>query len=212
MQKERLSEHLRRYYEEQQPSEKQMEQLLEMVETIPPEATGNNNHSTGSASIVEWLMRVWRGPARPLWLASLFALGLFISASLITNSGDITQLVVQEISLNHNKRLSVEFPVETYAELSQQMNKLDFMLRPSARVDGSRYQLLGGRYCSIQGRLAAQLKFQDEAGEIHTLYQTLHTEALTELEEGRVQQNGLNITLWNEAGLLYGLASPVSLP
>ncbi|MCU7905864.1 MAG: hypothetical protein KZQ76_08390 [Candidatus Thiodiazotropha sp. (ex Epidulcina cf. delphinae)] len=212
MQKERLSEHLRRYYEEKQSSEKQMERLLEIAETMPPEAAGNNNHPIGPALIAEWLMHVLQGPARPVLPVLLLALGLFIATSLITYSGDITQLVVQEISLNHNKRLSVEFPVETYAGLNQQMSRLDFILRPSARVGGNRYRLLGGRYCSIQGRLAAQLKFQDEEGNIHTLYQTLQTEALTELEEGRVQQNGLNITLWNEAGLLYGLAGPVSIP
>ena len=210
MQKERLSEHLRRYYEQKQPAQKQMEQLLEMAEIPSSAAASGNNYPAASLLIAEWFRRASQGPARHALLASLLLLGLFISALMIPDSGDVTQLVAQEISLNHNKQLAVEFPLETYAALSQQMGKLDFIVRPSARVDPSHYQLLGGRYCSIQGKLAAQLKFQDQQGAIHTLYQTLQSDALTELEEGRVQLNGLNITLWQEAGLLYGLASPIA--
>lgn len=210
----RLSEHLRRYYEEKQPSEKQMDRLLAMANSPSSRKTTSNSYFTNSASRFKWLRRGSQGPMRPAYLISLLALSFIFSTLMVlnTNFGDVSQRVAQEISLNHNKQLMLEFPADSYLALRKQMSKLDFILRPSTRITSSQYQLLGGRYCSIQGHLAAQLKLEDDRGDIHTLYQTLRTGELTKLTDGSLQMNGLNISLWYEAGLLYGMASPVTTP
>ena len=209
MQKVRLSEHLRRYYEEKQLSEKQMDQLLTLAKKPSSGANPTKSERAKTVSLFMWVQRRWQSPAQPVYLLSLFALGFILSALLITDFGDMRQRIAKEISLNHNKQLTLEFHADNFNALREQMSKLDFILRPSSRFENSQYQLLGGRYCSIQGQLAAQLKFQDDQGSIHTLYQTLQTGALTKLAEASLQVDGLNISLWYESGLLYGMASPI---
>jgi hypothetical protein len=186
-----------------------MEKLLSMVKTQSKEAVEPAYSSLSSGFFTKWFARIWPISTPPVRLASLFVLGLFMTVILTTYNGDITDQVVQEVMLNHSKRLFVEFAVETYAGLGEQMTKLDFIPRASKRLARDRYQLLGARYCSIHGQLATQIKLRGDAGEIHTLYQTLYSEALIKLSEGSVQRNGLKILLWTEAGLLYVLASPI---
>ncbi|NIP30529.1 MAG: hypothetical protein GTO02_11210, partial [Candidatus Dadabacteria bacterium] len=53
--------------------------------------------------------------------------------------------------MNHNKKLSVEVVSKDYSELSLMLKKLDFALvKPDSQFTKN-YELLGGRYCSIQG-------------------------------------------------------------
>jgi len=66
--------------------------------------------------------------------------------------------------------------------------------------------MLGGRYCSIQGRLAAQIKLEDEAGRVLTLYQTRFSEAFEGISEQRCELDGIQVRIWREGGLLFGLA------
>jgi len=84
---------------------------------------------------------------------------------------------------------------------------LDFGLaRPESLA--ANYRLIGGRYCSIQGRLAAQLKVEDtNSGEIATLYITPVTERLIGISDQQVVHDNVNIKLWKADNFFYGLAT-----
>jgi hypothetical protein len=73
--------------------------------------------------------------------------------------------------------------------------------------------VLGGRYCSIQGVTAAQLRLRDQAGWIRTLYQVPYEVSrfgvLPDIGAGEqpklTQVRGLTVELWVEKGLLFAL-------
>lgn len=202
MAKQRLSTHLRQYYGEKQPSPAKLAYLVAMADMASEEAL-----KEGAVQ-----RKPLRGDVLPVLRPALvlsLALAAIIAFFFLRPMRDVTQQVAKEIVLNHNKRLALEFLSETYVDLGDQMSKLDFSLVRSKKIDAQSFRVIGGRYCSIQGDLAAQIKLQDEAGRIYTLYQTALTEDLLKLEVGERQQDGLKVKLWREAGLLFGLAGPI---
>ena len=80
-------------------------------------------------------------------------------------------------------------------------------MRPARSVAGV-FDLLGGRYCSIQGGLAAQIKVRDTTdGRIHTLYATQMTPALEKIGAREDVRDEVRITLWSEGDVFFGLAT-----
>lgn len=198
---QRLSEHLHAYYEgESLPSEK-LTHLLDMAETVRDE--GRKEHTPRKKMILSSVR-----PPRRFTSVLLLALAAMMVLFFFQPSSDVRQRVAKEAVLNHNKGLSVEFSSEDYADLRRKMSKLDFALVNPKRIDPERFRVFGGRYCSIQGELAAQIKFQDETGRIYTLYQTALTGDLKNLKTGTLQQDGLQLTLWQEAGLFFAFVGP----
>ncbi len=142
-------------------------------------------------------------------VVALFLLPLsFLDSERVGMPGaePLASSILREVALNHNKNLGVEFPADGYAELRQQMGELDFSLRAPRRVADRGLEMIGGRYCSIQGRLAAQIKLQYDGGRILTLYQTAIDEFFEGLPEFMREEDGVQIRVWREDGLLFALA------
>ena len=98
------------------------------------------------------------------WAASLFIIvmvGQFVyhQQSLQEN---LTTLVLEEIAMNHNKRLDAEYEATVPDLLQSAMQRLDFSLDLPPGIKQN-FQLIGGRYCSIQSGLAAQLKVRSNS-------------------------------------------------
>ena len=204
MAKQHLSTHLRQYYEEKEPSVAKLAYLVAMADMASDLRPKNEDTQKNTVSASgDGDRRIW------ITLGLSFALAAMLALFFLQPMADVTQRVAKEIVLNHNKRLSVEFPSENYADLGELMSKLDFSLVRSKKIYAQDFRVLGGRYCSIQGDLAAQIRLQDEAGRIYTLYQAALTDDLLKLEVGDLQQDGLKLKLWREAGLFFGLVGPV---
>ena len=87
------------------------------------------------------------------------------------------------------------------------MDRLDFKLAPIKDLPG-KFSLLGGRYCSIQGKLAAQLKVKDiVSGNIATLYVTTSTDKLEKIANQQVVFDNVTIRMWQDGKNFYGLAT-----
>ena len=95
------------------------------------------------------------------------------------------------------------------------LNQLPFPLRPPLHANGKAndvttapsFALLGGKYCSIQGVKAAQLKLrQHQSGIIHTLYIWPLTQTFKHLQAGAYKTDGVKVNVWADQHLLYGLA------
>ncbi len=112
----------------------------------------------------------------------------------------------QEVALNHKKQLGVEFSGTDYESLRTQMSKLDFVLAAPTRLQNAGLRLVGARYCSIQGHLAAQIKLQDDRGQEYTLYQTHLPSPVPTLAAEDYSVNSVRIQEWQEAGLFFALA------
>ena len=68
---------------------------------------------------------------------------------------------------------------------------------------------MGARYCSIQGKLAAQLRLQDKASQkIYTLYQVSgNAYDLPSPHEVRtIDLDGIRVKIWQEKGVWLALA------
>ncbi len=194
MPEQRLDQHLQRFYADKRPSEACLDRLAALAESTPaakPSAPVKTRRVT---------------PAYLAVAASLLLI-LFGGVFLLQPGHNANWLVAKEIAVNHNKHLAIEFPTSDYHELNRLMDKLDFSSVISKRLPPGQYRLLGGRYCSIQGQLALQLKLQDRAGNRYTLYQAPLNKLLTGIQQGEQVIDGVRITLWREAGLLLGLAS-----
>ncbi len=123
-----------------------------------------------------------------------------------TSGDELIVRVAQEVAMNHNKQLASEFISDNYSKLAATMDKLDFIIKSPEQLKDSEYQLLGARYCSIQGRIAAQINLVNQHGESMTLYVTQLNDALSVLQNKSQSHENLLISNWHENGLFYSLA------
>jgi hypothetical protein len=122
-------------------------------------------------------------------------------------SEDVTRQVIDEVAYNHNKQMTMEVKSANLAEVTNYLSKLGFSLISSKLLPTTKWDLLGGRYCSIHGKLAAQLKVRNrEDNRIYTLYQALLPEQMADINQLEDYADGVNVKLWREKGLLLGLA------
>jgi anti-sigma factor RsiW len=187
------------YYEQAELSEEQLQKLLAMQE-----AAGISQQEEGVSTVRK--QRLPNG-----WLRIMAAASIVLALALIfvINPDSVAERVAQEVAMNHNKALTVEYPANSYEVLSKQMDKLDFTLRAPSEAVQQGLALVGGRYCSIQGQLAAQIKLSDSDGRIYTLYQTHSGEQLKPINAAQLQLDQVDIQLWQEKGLLFALAGTV---
>ncbi|MFV2056147.1 MAG: hypothetical protein ACC707_06730 [Thiohalomonadales bacterium] len=202
------------HYHEKHLTDTALNRIIAMGEATQDQQTG---HSPADTAMTKkrargffngWPMANWQ--VSTALFSTAIILGITFGIVFGQNQQShisVTQLVLEEIAMNHNKRLSVEYPIAEYGSLRTAMSRLDFGLeRPKLLADN--YRLLGGRYCSIQGKIAAQLKVKDtNSGEIATLYITPMTERLATVSEQQVLQDDVNIILWKADKFFYGLAT-----
>ena len=201
MSRETLSEHLRRYYVEAELPAGTLERLARLAAAradARPERRGGAFRPPSPALAVAVLAASVVLALVGIWLLRAPAAGHVLQADAIA----------AEIALNHSKNLAIEFPAKGYAELREQMDKLDFTLRPPGLPGLRGLRIVGGRYCSIQGHLAAQIKLEDDAGRRVTLYQTRFADGFAGLPEGDRELEGLRIRIWRDGDLLLGIARP----
>ncbi len=122
---------------------------------------------------------------------------------------DMREQIAKEIAYNHSKQMALEITSGDLNTVAAYLSELDFALVDSSRVRQMALQLLGGRYCSIQGKLAAQLKIEGKNSKTtHTYYQAIIPDNLN--LNGATYSTwikGTYIELWVEGDLLLGLAS-----
>ena len=113
-----------------------------------------------------------------------------------------------EIAKNHTAQLAMEISSSDYQEVATQLDQIDFSLTPPGGVFSRQFTLIGGRYCSIQTKRAAQLRVRENAtGKMHTLYITQSTDDFGALKETKHTVKGVKVQLWTEGDRFFGLAS-----
>lgn len=154
--------------------------------------------------------------ARPrlgLALAASLVLALMVALPLaLRQPQDLVDEIAAEVVHNHLRLKPLEVRADNLEAVGDYFTQLDFRLAQTALLQGEGLQLLGGRYCSLQGITAAQLRLQDnETGTLQTLYQTRYDPAifkqLPKLEEGAPPRStyidGIKVQVWVEKGLLF---------
>ena len=181
-----IDDQVRAYYLDQQLPEQRLEHLLKRAAEL-------------------------RRARRRRWLALAATVALVVAGGLWlrhwTAAEGLTDRVVAEVAMNHRKDLAVEVTVADYGQLRPTLDKLPFEVAPPAVEQAAGYQLVGGRYCSIQAQLAAQLKIRHpQTGRVATLYVTELSPQLASLPGQRRTDDGVTVELWSQDGLLYAMA------
>jgi len=191
MSTKQLKQHIKDFYDTQEPSDACMNHLL-LISIEKQQKTDVVKSSN-------------------IWIAACFSLLIlpliYLSYSVTHSPGNfMNRIVAQEIALNHNKQLPIEFNAQTIAQLDKQMAQLDFALHDSKHSSLDNLTIIGARYCSIQGNLAAQIRLQDNSGNDYTLFQTPLTQSLNNQSELTSDVNNVFINRWQEDGVFFGLA------
>ena len=181
-----IDDQVRAYYLDQQLPEERLAQLLRRAGDL-------------------------RRTRRRRWLALAATAALVVAGGLWlrhwTAAEGLAGRVVAEVAMNHRKDLEVEASVADYGQLRSVLDKLPFEVPPPTAERAAGYQLVGGRYCSIQAQLAAQLKIRHlETGRVATLYVTELSPQLASLPGQRRTDGEITVDLWSQGGLLYALA------
>ena len=145
--------------------------------------------------------------------AAAFLLAFFLTP-LLVEQGDVRERIAIEVASNHVKLKPLEIETRSMEGIRDYFNKLDFIPVTSQLVNESGLELIGGRYCSLQGITAAQLRVrQPDSDSVQTLYQTEYRKDVFDnmpvLEQGdapaELYAKGIKVKIWVEKGLLFAL-------
>lgn len=158
-----------------------------------------------------------RWPASARWFTAALGgvvaalLVLVVSLGLLTEPAvSIQQRIAHEVLTNHLRIKPLDVETDSMARVQTYFDRLDFMPQLSSQLQDVPLVLTGGRYCTLQGVIAAQLRFRLPSGEIMTFYQAAYDPArfgaLPDAGRGEsplmLQERGFRMRLWRESGLV----------
>lgn len=165
--------------------------------------------------------RQWFYPSASVAAILLVAASLlFTLANNLSYKQTMVAEIASEVVKNHLHRKPLEVVSGQLAQVSDYFTRLNFVPVASKLVENKGLSLLGGRYCSLQGVTAAQLRFTSSSeNDIRTLYQVGYdAEIFKSLpnigkQETPVQvfEKGVQVTMWVEKGVLFALTEEASL-
>ena len=152
----------------------------------------------------------------PLAAAGMFLFAVITAFMALQFSQDnlltMPQQIAEEVVSNHLKLKPLEVKTGSINAVRGYFTKLDFMPVESSLQALDNLQLIGGRYCSLQGITAAQLRMK-QGENLQTLYETEYVPDvfgdIPRLEKGEaplvVYAKGIKVKVWVEKGLLFAL-------
>jgi len=156
---------------------------------------------------------------RHYYLAGTLAASLMVATLLLfflqpVSQKNLIQEIAAEVVQNHLHLKPLEVESRDLNVLRNYFDRLDFRPVQSRYLEQIGLQLAGGRYCSLQGITAAQLRFKNMGSDqAHTLYQVNYDpkvfQKLPLYDQGEMPvstfANGVKVTLWVEKGILFAL-------
>lgn len=142
--------------------------------------------------------------------ASAAAVLVLVVAVFMHGNGTLAERrnhMVKEVAMNHGTRFDLEFSGESLAAIDQNMRLLPFSLALPGRLSGT-VDVVGSRYCSLAGKLAAHVRFLDrETGKPMSLFVTGMIDDLEAMQPQNSELRGVEVELWREGGLFFALAN-----
>ncbi len=129
----------------------------------------------------------------------------------------LMQAIAVEVADNHLKLKPLEVEASDFAVVRDYFDRLEFQLVAEPAIAGAPGdRLLGGRYCTIQGSDAAQLRVATADGALSTWYEAAlppgQLKRLPAVGEGDaaavIDIKGLRVRLWREHGIVFAEARP----
>jgi len=214
-------------------SEKELDNLMALQAVITAEGSaraeqqqtntglGADNIANSAGTSPENSSEKHRRPLKMLMMG--MAAGVAIFALVLSvwgwhfSPGDQRYEVALEVVNNHLKLKPLDVETQSMDDIQQFFTLLDFSPIQSQVLQDDRSvpanSMLGGRYCSVKGVAAAQLRYQQQ--NVKTLYQVPYLKALhgdipvpaNGDSPATLSVKGLDVSLWREKGLLIVLVS-----
>ena len=178
----------------------QFDELIRMQNTFA------NKRSYGKRPIITKIA----GIAASVILA--FVVGIFYSNQQST----MGEKIAYEVSKNHLKLKPIEVSSNQLNDLREYFTMLDFNLVHTNILSDPNWELLGARYCTIQGHTAAQLRLKNKlTGNIETLYQApYYAKQFNNIPTKEANQSpleeyakGMSVKIWVEKDVLFALTN-----
>lgn len=116
----------------------------------------------------------------------------------------ILEQFAEEVAYNHKKQSPPKFITADVGELNQELDKLNFNFELGNRILDN-YTLIGGRYCSVDNRIAAQLSLKDKKGNPSTCYIFKKEEDFS--FDRSIIKGKTTVDLWDKDDLIFVIAS-----
>ena len=197
-----LKDTVRAHFERQSLSSDQFEKLESLMGQR--DSTGATRHRSGPRAIG--------------WMAGIAATVVIAIGVLMLVQGvdgtPMTERIAMEVARNQIKLKPLDITTSSFSEVRAYFADLDFVPTRSSLLANADFELIGGRYCSIQSVPATQLRVKLPTSEgTQTLYQTEYRKdvfgPLPVIEDGDVpvtiNAKGMRISVWVEKGLLFSL-------
>ncbi len=207
-----FSHNVKQHLESVSLNEKQLDQLMAMQERYIYKPARRKRKAIG----LGWYKVVGAGG---LLLLGIVVITMTDFLNVIDNnanhteqvSSSIIQRIADEVATNHLKMKPLEVEGFEIAEVQGHFSKLDFVpysAEPLAK--NVQIALAGGRYCSIQGVKAAQLRYNDTKGDYVTLFEAAYSavlfEELPHIDKGEAPvvtyTKGIKVSMWVEKGIV----------
>lgn len=200
MEPRNVDDQIREYYERHRLSEDMRARLKTTLRSGAP-ARVVSRRWWGRAGVAAGFIIV--ATAAALWLA-------VFSGSAPDSPHEIASTVARAAAEGHNEHQELEFRVSRTAELRRVMKSLDFAPVEPDMMVRMNMRIVGARYTTLEGVIAAQILYFDPKGEPCTLYLARPVEKLSRIETGEHAVDGLRVSVWREKGLLMVLARPLA--
>ncbi|MCM2679148.1 hypothetical protein [Echinimonas agarilytica] len=159
----------------------------------------------------------WVGPI----IAAFIMMSLFAGLTHQLSSANYSLSIAKEVAKNHVRLKPLDVATGNMNDLRKFFTLLDFSPTESSLLKQDNVipdsDLIGGRYCSIRGETAAQLRYQQDNQTVRTLYEVEYDEkifgTIPMVENGEIPMqyiiDGLSITIWVEQELMMALVQPL---
>lgn len=157
----------------------------------------------------------------PLWFSAVAASCLLVVSLFIWQNANpqYSQEIALEVAENHLKLMPMDVKTQSMGDIRQYFTRINFSPVISSLMETEfalpEKMMIGGRYCSIKGVTATQLRFRGTDSQLRTFYEVGYDKAryghIPDIDKGETPQDvmvkGLKVTLWVEKGLLMALVN-----
>lgn len=171
------------------------------------EAIRRISQSSPAEPVLNMSKTFHRWPGAGWAVVAVLVLSLTVAIHQYGTHTERTTRTLNEAAMNHSTRLQLEFEADSIDDIDVHMAQLPFEVALPSQFS-EQFALLGARYCTINGELAAHVKFVDKITDKQvSLFMTRAVDGLRTIDETRDRIDGVNVRLWNESGLFYAMAS-----
>ncbi len=203
-----LKDATREHFDEISLSQDQLESLNALMANN--EAIATESHKKRSKKGQRW----WIKSAAIVAAIFFIGLGTTLFSSLKSNK---SSQIAEEVTYNHQKLKPLEITSNQISEVANYFSAHKIrVVRDSGVLDKFEWELQGGRFCSIQGTDAAQLRYKTKTNEVVSVYMapyTPHTMGIVpQVERGEEPLNvvlqGNEVWIWVEQNQIIATTVP----